>query len=342
MKPDFVNRYRIKLGLSVAFIITLMTFAVLFQDAPFQVLFMMAAARFVYLLAIWMLYFPVAKRFRHKLLAFFIYLLVCMVAVLPLVYYNLWVNEAANILYPPFEDFAHIKKPAEFLTFYYFSRAVGMGMLIFPIQYREDLVRDKQFYLLANEKLKNQNLLHQIESLKQELDPHFLFNTLNALKTLISVDPVRAEKYAVEISDVYRYLLQHNRNKSVLLQEEFNFLRAYLSLLQLRFEDNLQVNINIDEALYNKMIFPLSLQLLVENAVKHNVVTRESPLQVQIYSKGESIVVENRINLRSTTDGVSQYGLAHLSKLYQLHYNQDIDITNTTTIFSVSLPLING
>jgi two-component system LytT family sensor kinase len=339
MKSDLVNIYRIKPGLAVAFVITLMTFGVIAQDAPLWLLFIMAGARFSYLLGIWLLYFPVSKRFQHKLLSLFIYLMVCMVAILPLVYYNLWVNEVANVFYPPFESPAHIKNLPEFLTFYYLSRAVGMGLLLFPIQYREDLVRDKQFYLLANEKLRNQNLLHQLESLKQQLDPHFLFNTLNALKTLISVDPARAEKYAVEISDVYRYLLQHNRNKTVLLQEEFNFLHSYLSLLKLRFEDNLQVSVTIDQALYGKSIFPLSLQLLLENAVKHNVVTKDFPLHVRIYSKENSIVVENKIKLRTTTDGVSQYGLAHLSKLYQLHYNQEIDITNTSTIFSVSLPL---
>lgn len=341
MLHDIIKKYRVKLGMAVAFVITLITFGVLFQDAKFRLLFMMAAARFVYLFVIWMLYFPVAQRLPHKLLSLLVYLLVCVIAIMPMVSYNLWVNELLNDFYPPFEDGALIKNKAEFLRFYYSSRAIGMGLLIFPIQYREDLVRDKQFYLLASEKLKNQNLSHQLESLKQQLDPHFLFNTLNALKTLISTDPVRAEKYAVEISDVYRYLLQHNRNRTVLLQEEFNFLHAYLSLLQLRFEDNLQVNVAIDQALYSKMIFPLSLQLLVENAVKHNVVTKDSPLRVQIYSEGNSIVVENKIKLRTTTDGISQYGLAHLSKLYELHSSLEIQILNTPTIFKVSLPLIS-
>jgi hypothetical protein len=340
MKQDNTNKYRIKLGLIVAFVITLFTIGVLWQDAQFKVLFLMGAARFIYLFAIWMLYFPVAKRFKHKLLSLFAYLLVCIIAIQPLISYNLWVNDVTNYFYPPFEDPALIKNKVEFFRFYYMSRAVGMGLLIFPIQYREDLVEAKQFYLVANEKLKNQNLIHQIELLKQQIDPHFLFNTLNALKILIRTDPDKAEKYAVELSNVYRYLLRHNRNKTVLLKEELDFLHAYLSLLQLRFEGNLQVNVAIDQALYNKMIFPLSLQLLVENAVKHNVVTKGCPLQVYIYSIGNTIAVENKINLRTTTDGVSQYGLAHLSKLYQLHYNKEIDIANTAPIFKVTLPLI--
>jgi LytS/YehU family sensor histidine kinase len=251
-----------------------------------------------------------------------------------------WVNDVTDSFYPRFEDPALIKDKGDYFRFYYMWRAVAMGLLIFPIQYREDLLQDKQFYLLANEKLKNQNLTHQLESLKQQIDPHFLFNTLNALRTLIRSDPDKAEKYAVELSNVYRYLLRHNRNKTVLLKEELDFLHAYLSLLQLRFEGNLQVNIAIDQALYNKMIFPLSLQLLLENAVKHNVATKEHPLPVHIYSVGNSISVENKVKLRTTTDGVSQYGLAHLSKLYQLHYNKEIDIMNTATFFKVNLPLI--
>ena len=340
MNSDIENKYRIKLGLIVSFVITLITIGVLGQDSQFKVLFLIGAARFIYVFAIWMLYFPVSKRFKHKLLSLFIYLLVCIIAILPLISYNFWVNDVTHYFYPLFEDPAGIKNKAEYFRYFYMARAVGMGLLIFPIQYREDLVRDKQFYLVANEKLKNQNLIHQLESLKQQIDPHFLFNTLNALKTLIRTDPDKAENYAVELSNVYRYLLRHNRNKTVLLKEELDFLHAYLSLLQLRFEGNLLVNVAIDQALYNKMIFPLSLQLLVENAVKHNVVTKDAPLQVHIYTIGDLIAVENKIKLRTTTDGVSQYGLAHLSKLYQLHYNKEIDIMNTATFFKVSLPLI--
>ena len=340
MKQDITNKYRIKLGLIISFIVTLITIGVLGQDFQFTVLFLIGAVRFIYMFAIWLLYFPVSKLFRNKFKSLLVYLLVCIVAVLPLISFNFWINDVTHFFYPPFENPALIKDKVEFFTFYYIWRAVGMGLLIYPIQYREDLVRDKQFYLVANEKLKNQNLIHQLESLKQQIDPHFLFNTLNALKTLIRTDPDKAEKYAVELSNVYRYLLRHNRNKTVLLKEELDFLQAYLSLLQLRFEGNLQVNVAIDRALYHKMLFPLSLQVLVENAVKHNIITNETPLQVHIYSMGNSIAVENKIRLRTSTDGVSQYGLAHLNKLYQLHYNKDIDIMNTTTIFKVTLPLI--
>jgi hypothetical protein len=340
MNSDFAIRYRIKLGLWVALIVTLITFGLLWQNFHFTLMLLIGMARFIYIFAIWLLYFPVSKHFKHKLKALFVYLLVCVVAIFPLISYHFWVTDITNIIYSPFEDPALIKNKGEYFRFYYMWRAVAMGLLIFPIQYREDLVRDKQLYLLANEKLKNQNLIHQLEALKQQIDPHFLFNTLNALKTLIRADPEKAEKYAVELSNVYRYLLRHNRNKTVLLKEELDFLHAYISLLQLRFEGNLQVNVAIDPALYNKMIFPLSLQLLVENAVKHNVVTKDSPLEVHIYGIGNLIAVENKIKLRTTTDGVSQYGLAHLNKLYQLYYNKEIDIISTATIFKVSLPLI--
>ncbi len=340
MNPDIANKYRIKLGLIVSFVITLFTFGVFWPNTNLTALLLIAAARFIYVFAIWILYFPVSRRYKHRLKALFIYLVVCVIAVLPLISYNIWVNDITGSFYSGFEDPALIKDKGEFFRFFYIWRAVAMGLLIFPIHYREDLVMEKQFYLLANEKLKNQNLIHQLDSLKQQIDPHFLFNTLNALRSLIRTDASKAENYALELSNVYRYLLRHNRNNTVLLEEELDFLHAYLSLLQLRFEGNLQVTIDVDPALHTKMIFPLSLQLLIENAVKHNVVTSEFPLNVRVTSSDNSIIVENPIRLRSSTEGVSQYGLAHLSKLYQLRYNKEIEIVNTENIFKVTLPLI--
>ncbi|RZK45331.1 MAG: histidine kinase, partial [Pedobacter sp.] len=171
-------------------------------------------------------------------------------------------------------------------------------------------------------------------------DPHFLFNTLNGLKTLIRKDPEKAEQYAIEVSGVYRYLLRHNRNTTVTLEEELKFLEAYTSLLTLRFEDNFRINLDIDPAFNSRMIFPMSLQLLVENAIKHNVVTSQHPLLVQVYIAKDQIIVENLINLRSTTDGISQYGLFNLNTLYQLHYNKEIEIFQYDGVFKVSLPIL--
>lgn len=338
------NRYHIPLGLAVSLVITLIGIATVYaigKPVPYASIFLIGTARMSYAFGLWLLFVPVSRLVKNKLLALFLFIMVGILTIIPLVPFNLWVNTITGFFYPPFEDPAGISDPWENLFWSYVWRGLLISLVIFMIHYREDLVQEKQRYLLANERLKNQNLTHQLELLKQQIDPHFLFNTLNALKTLIRKDPDQAERYAVEISGVYRYLLKHNRNNTVLLKEELDFLYAYLSLLQLRFENNLRVRIDIDPALHGRMLFPLSLQVLVENAVKHNIASMGSPLEVRIYVvDGDWIVVENKLQLRAETDGVSQYGLAHLNKQYGLHFNRAIEITSTSDIFKVSLPLL--
>ena len=339
------NRHRIHLGMGVSLGITLVGVVTAYSfgtDVNYMALLLIGVSRFLYSLCIWMLYVPVSKIFKNKLISLVALMILGVIFILPLIHYNFWVNALTNEGYPPFSDPSDKSEPEEVIFWTYIWRGLLIGLIIFIIQYREDLLQAKQDYQLANEKLQNQNLLNQLEVLKQQIDPHFLFNTLNALKTLIKSDPDKAEKYAVEISNVYRYLLRHNRSKTVVLKEELDFLYAYLSLLQLRFGPNFQVQVEIDSSLNNKLIFPLSLQLLVENAVKHNIVTKETPLQVYIYGDIDHtiITVENKLQLRSTTEGGSRYGLAHLSKLYSLHYNKEIEISSTAATFKVSLPLM--
>jgi sensor histidine kinase YesM len=343
MNPEKIDRYHIQLGLGVSLVITLIgsvTVYVIGKPTDHVASLLIAIARYLYVFSMWMLYVPVSKLLKNKLLTLLVFIIIGVLAILPLISYNLWVNEITNSFYPPFEDPADMTNPQENLFWSYLWRGVFISLLLFIIRYREELLQDKQLYLIANEKLKNQNLIHQLEVIKQQIDPHFLFNTLNALKTLIKHDPDKAERYAVEVSNVYRYLLRHNRNKTVLVKEELEFLQAYLSLLQLRFEGNLQIQMDIHPRIEHKMIFPLSLQLLVENAVKHNIVTKDCPLHVRIYTIGENtLAVENRIQLRSVNETGSQYGLAHLNAQYKL-YDKEVEITHTADVFNVCLPLL--
>ncbi|HMJ46914.1 MAG TPA: histidine kinase, partial [Ferruginibacter sp.] len=175
------------------------------------------------------------------------YILLCVIIIFPLIFYNLWLNEISKVFYPPFVvDPSSVKNKWEYYIYFYSLRGLIIGLSVYLIQYREDLVEEKQEVRLINEKLVQQNLLIQLEVLKQQISPHFLFNTLNSLKALIGTNPAQAEIYTVELSKVYRYLLNHRKADSVSLSEEIGFLTSYIALLKLRFESNFSVEITIN------------------------------------------------------------------------------------------------
>ena len=191
---------------------------------------------------------------------------------------------------------------------------------------------------LDMEWLKKENSEYQYEVLKQHLNPHFLFNSLNTLSSLISLDRDRAKDFVRKLSQVYRHVLEHREKKLVSLSEELKFLEDYIFLLKTRFGDALKVSVNADEGDLHKKVVPLALQALVENAVKHNAALETMPLQLNVFSDGKSISVENN---RQPRQGEASWGigLGHIKNSYKMH-NQSIGIINEGTIFRVSLPLM--
>jgi LytS/YehU family sensor histidine kinase len=192
---------------------------------------------------------------------------------------------------------------------------------------------EKKLAITEKEKIQ-----YQYETLKTQINPHFLFNSLNVLSSLTYQDPEKANLFTKKMSGVYRYLLLTNSRSTVTLQEELSFLKSYLFLEQIRFEDALFVNITNEEAHLSKKVIPVSIQLLVENAIKHNIATTKSPLKIQISITDKGIVVSNNLQLRSSVDkgGV---GLENLQKQYALH-NKKIDILQKDMEFIVKPPFI--
>ncbi|MFC3756662.1 sensor histidine kinase [Chryseobacterium tructae] len=182
--------------------------------------------------------------------------------------------------------------------------------------------------------MEKERIQYQYDTLKAQINPHFLFNSLNVLSSLAYEDAEKANLFAKKMSGVYRYLLLTNERPLVTLQEELTFLDSYIFLEQIRFGDNLRVEVSNKAELHRKVI-PVSLQLLVENAVKHNVTTFDKPLTVHIEISDDGITVSNNLQLRSTADhgGV---GLKNLQKQYAL-YNRTIEIIQTDTMFIVKL-----
>ena len=180
----------------------------------------------------------------------------------------------------------------------------------------------------------------KFESLKSQIDPHFLFNSLNVLTSLISEDPKRAEKFTTKLSKVYRYVLEQKSKDLIPLQEELEFAKTYMELLKMRFEDSVDFNITDKFSNDNYKIVPLSLQLLLENAVKHNVINNEDPLQIKIYEENGYLVVSNNLNEKTSLSKGTKLGLSNIRDRYSLITKKLVDIKQTKSEFIVKLPLL--
>lgn len=215
-----------------------------------------------------------------------------------------------------------------------------MSCLVTGSCYIIHLVSRQQQVLVENQQLRAENILNQYEVLKNQLNPHMLFNSLNTLRSLVRENQERAQEYIQELSRVLRYTLQGNESQSVTLREEMNFTSAYLFLLKMRFEDNLQVQVDIDEKLDGYFLPPMSIQVLIENAVKHNEIGSRHPLKIRIATDSdEHIVVSNPLQPKRTVTSGTGIGLVNLAKRYQLLLHRDIQITEDTH-FTVRIPLI--
>lgn len=194
--------------------------------------------------------------------------------------------------------------------------------------------------LLENEQLRTENLVNQYEALKSQLNPHMLFNSLNTLYSLIRESPDKAQNYLQELSRVMRYTLHDNQSHTVALSEEMSFVRSYIYLLQMRYEDNLHFEIEIPQELLQRQVPLMAVQMLVENAVKHNEISNRKPLTIRICAQGDSLCVSNRIQPRLSDGSSTCIGLANLSKRYRLLFGRDITIEENEKNFQVTLPLI--
>lgn len=186
--------------------------------------------------------------------------------------------------------------------------------------------------------MEKEKIQYQYETLKSQINPHFLFNSLNVLSSLAYENPEKANLFAKKMSSVYRYLLLTNEHPTVTLKEELAFLDSYIFLEKIRFENNLLIELNNSTDGHRKVI-PVSLQLLLENAVKHNITSSTQPLIVHIEISEDGITVSNNLQLRKTVDS-GGVGLKNLEKQYAL-YNKTIHIIKTDSEFIVKTPFLD-
>ena len=180
----------------------------------------------------------------------------------------------------------------------------------------------------------------KFESLKNQLDPHFLFNSLNVLTSLIGENPTQAERFTTKLSKVYRYVLEQRNKDLVPIEEELKFAKTYMELLGMRFEEAVQFNIPDNISTNELKIVPLSLQLLLENAVKHNVVSTSKPLTINIYEEGRYLIIANNVNPKQAIGKSTKVGLQNIADRYGLITEKGVKIENNNKTFKVGLPLL--
>lgn len=207
------------------------------------------------------------------------------------------------------------------------------------IYYYERLKRAIQ----KEEQSKQAIVQSQLDALRNQSQPHFFFNTLNTLRDIIDNNSKEdATKFVDKLSDIYRFLLESGNTDLISLEDELGFAKAYIHIQKERFGENLKVNWDVSEATLKKMVVPMSVQSLLENAIKHNVVSKAKPLLIKIGTADGKLVARNKIQTKSTQLPSTQLGLKNMERRYDLISNQAIVIENDGEYFTVSLPLLNA
>ena len=196
--------------------------------------------------------------------------------------------------------------------------------------------------IIEKEQLKRENLSAQLNALRTQVNPHFLFNNLNTLCSIIPDEPATAVAFVQQMAKVYRHILEVKDEKSIPLQEELDVLKAYIFLLKTRFGDNIEVDIHVPKEKLKNHIVPLSLQLLLENAIKHNIVSHDKPLHIEISSINGTLIVSNNLQKKNQVLESTGIGLNNIRNRYKLLGNRPVEVLENTTVFSVTIPLIKS
>ena len=180
----------------------------------------------------------------------------------------------------------------------------------------------------------------QFESLKNQLDPHFLFNSLNVLDSLIEENPKQAQQFTNSMSKIYRYVLEQKDKELVSVEEELDFAKTYCELLKTRFEDAVTFEFNISDEDKKGFVVPLSLQLLLENSIKHNFATSSKPLNIKIFVENQNLIIENNLQTRELPNKSTGVGLANIVSRYNLLTNRNVFVEKSEDFFRVKLPIL--
>jgi two-component system, LytTR family, sensor kinase len=219
----------------------------------------------------------------------------------------------------------------------YFMLVIVMNLVYFGIIYvfnwKNDLIK------LAN--AQRAEALVKYDVLRNQINPHFLFNALTSVNSLIHEHPDLATDFLQQLSKVYRYVLQNKEKETVSVSTELTFVKNYTGLLKMKFAEAIEFSIDVDERAKEKKIVPVTLQILIENAIKHNIVSKAHPLKISITEKESFLRVQNNINRKSSVEASNQQGMGNLRSLYQYLTPTPIEIIERDEIYLVKIPLID-
>ena len=232
----------------------------------------------------------------------------------------------------------HVSKPHNFIMGIASLVVTSMVLAVYESIY---FYNQLQTSILERERLERANIHSQLEGLKNQVNPHFLFNSLNTLASIIPEDPDQSVRFVQKLAEVYRYILEMKDKKIIPLSEELAFLNSYVFLLKERFEENLEIIIDIPEAHKNDQIIPLSLQILIENAIKHNIISTHRPLEIRLFIENNNrLVVRNNLQRKNQAIQSTGFGLQNIKNRYAFFSERLVEVIVSANAFIVSLPLL--
>lgn len=240
---------------------------------------------------------------------------------------------------PYLHDFANVKESHAILEI---ISSLLIGSLVISIYEGVYFAKKLHVTQIEKEQLRTENIQSQLEGLKNQVNPHFLFNSLNTLSSIIPEDSEKAVSFVQKLSKVYRYILEIREKQIISLDEELEYVQAYSYLLNERFGDNLKIIVAVDERYKDFKILPLSLQLLIENAIKHNIISSAKPLTIRIsVENGEKLIVKNNLQKKNQVVHSTKAGLQNIQNRYKFLTKESVDIMETSSAFIVALPIIS-
>ena len=228
------------------------------------------------------------------------------------------------------------------ITFIILGGLVLMSLLLLSIEISTQFFRHWKNSLVEIEKYRAESLQAQLQNLKNQVNPHFLFNNLSVLSSLVYKDQDKAVEFISQLSKVYRYLLDNQSTELVPVEQELVFIRSYVFLLQIRFDRNLIIRMEIRKEDQARLIPPMALQILIENAIKHNEASSEYPLTISVVSAGNNMIVTNNLQAKPRHEAGSQTGLQNIIARYKFFTGNPVEIVHDTQHFMVKIPLLSS
>lgn len=249
-----------------------------------------------------------------------------------------------NVIHFCIEPLFHFEKPPPMPPVLQINAASFFSFIAIAAMY--EAMRYAELWqqtMIEKEQLAKANLQSQLEGLKSQVNPHFLFNSLNTLIHIIPENPDNAIRFVQKMSKVYRYILEMRDCSTTPISTELEFLNAYIFLLKERFGDNFQAKIHPNtEGVFDLEIVPLSLQILFENAVKHNVISAQKPLYIELFVEGKRLVIRNNFQPKNQVQEGTGVGLENIKNRYALVSQKTVEVVVTKQYFTVALPLLKS